>query len=312
MPVTTAPKSTSFLCAPVVSDPADAKARFAFLGMPFGVPYVMEEVAPRCAGAPEAVRAATAGFYARHDRYDFDLGAPMAADGRLDLVDCGDVAGDPYDLAGNAARASACVRGIVAAGALPLVVGGDHSIPPLVVAGLDQDRELNILHIDAHLDFLDERDGVRGGYSSSARRLRELPFVRDIVQIGLRGPGTAGAREVDEAIAAGNVLITADQVHEEGVSVVLDRLRDGARYYITIDVDGLDPSYAPATGWPLPGGLMFPQVAAILRAVARRCEVVGVDVCELVPALDVNGLTTLSVMRLLMNVIGVTAAKDRA
>ena len=312
MPVTTAPKAASFLNAPVVGDPAAAKARFAFLGMPFGVPYVMDEVVSGSAGAPEAVRVATRDFYGRHDRYDFDLGAPLSADGRLDLVDCGDVAGDPYDLPGNAARGSACVRDIVVGGALPLVVGGDHSIPPLVVAGLDQCQELNVLHIDAHLDFIDELGGVRGGYSSPIRRLRELPFVRDIVQVGLRGPGSAGAREVADAVAAGNVLITADQVHDEGVAVVLDRLRDGARYYITIDVDGLDPSYAPATGWPLPGGLMFPQVAGILRAVARRCEVVGVDVCELVPALDVNGLTALSVMRLLMNVIGVTAAKERA
>ena len=311
MPATTPPQTVSFLGAPVVGDPVEAEARFAFLGMPFGVPYGMEDVSPRSAGAPEAVRAAARGFYGRHDRYDFDLGAPLSADGRLDLVDCGDVAGDPRDLAGNPARATACVRDLVAAGAIPLVVGGDHSIPPLVVGGLDQGAELNVLHIDAHLDFLDELDGVRGGYSSPIRRLRDLACVADVIQVGLRGPGSAGACDVDEALAAGNVLITADQVHEDGVSVVLDRLRDGARYYITVDVDGLDPSYAPATGWPLPGGLLFHQVATILRAVARRCDVAGMDVCELQPSLDVNGLTALTVLRLLMNVIGVTVAKDR-
>ena len=124
---------------------------------------------------------------------------------------------------------------------------------------------------------------MKAGYSSSVRRLRELPFVRDIIQVGLRGPGTARAREVDEAVAAGNILITADQVHEESVYVVLDRLRDGAAYYITVDLDGLDPGCAPAVAWPLPGGLMFTQVAAILRAVARRCDIAGVDFCELIP-----------------------------
>ena len=312
MPLTTPPKTVSFLGAPVVCDPAEVQARFAFLGMPFGVPYDMEGIAPRSSGGPDAVRAATRGFYGEHDRYDFDLGGPMSADGWLSLVDCGNVAGDPYSVAGYAARATNYVHDLVAAGATPLVVGGDHSIPPLVVGGLDRRRELNILQIDAHLDYLEERDGVKAGYSSSVRRLRELPFVRDIIQVGLRGPGTARAREVDEAVAAGNILITADQVHEESVYVVLDRLRDGAAYYITVDLDGLDPGCAPAVAWPLPGGLMFTQVAAILRAVARRCDIAGVDFCELIPEIDVNGLTALAVMRLLMNVIGVTAARERA
>ena len=130
MPLTTPPKTVSFLGAPVVCDPAEVQARFAFLGMPFGVPYDMEGIAPRSSGGPDAVRAATRGFYGEHDRYDFDLGGPMSADGWLSLVDCGNVAGDPYSVAGYAARATNYVHDLVAAGATPLVVGGDHSIPP--------------------------------------------------------------------------------------------------------------------------------------------------------------------------------------
>ena len=138
MPRTTMPSATSFLGAPVASDPAAARARFAFLGMPFGVPYDMAGVCPPSAGAAEAVRAASRQFIGEHDHYDFDLGAALAADGRLDLVDCGDVAGDPRDLAGTARGATDCVEDLVAGGAMPLVVGGDHGIPAALVAGLDQ------------------------------------------------------------------------------------------------------------------------------------------------------------------------------
>lgn len=312
MPRTTPPSATSFLGAPIVHDPLATRSRFAFLGVPFGVPYDMAGVSPPSAGAAEAVRAASRQFIGEHDHYDFDLAAPLAADGRLDLVDCGDVAGDPRDLGATARGATACVRDIVAGGATPLVVGGDHAIPPLVVAGLDQARELNILQIDAHLDFRDEVAGIKGGYSSPIRRLREMPFVRDVVQVGLRGSGSARSADVEAALAAGNVLITADQVHEAGVAVVLDRLRAGARYYVTVDVDGLDPSCAPGAGWPLPGGLQFHQAAAIVRAVARVGEVAGIDFCEFVPRLDVSGLTALTVARLLINLIGVSAHKATA
>lgn len=306
---TNEPSGLSFLAAPVAPDPAEAKARFAFLGIPFGVPYDMADVCPPSAGAPDAVRAATRSFCGEHDHYDFDLGGPLAVDGHLDLVDCGDVIGEPHDLDGAARRATACVQDIVAAGAVPLVVGGNHSIPPLVVAGLDQTQPLTILHIDAHLDFRDDVNGVRSGYSSPIRRLRDMPLVRDVVQVGLRGSGSARPADVEAALAAGNVLITAEQVHDAGVAVVLDRLREGARYYITVDVDGLDPSCAPGAAWPLPGGLLFHQAAAIIRAAAARGEVVGADFCEFVPHLDVNGLTALTVVRLLMNIIGIGGRK---
>ena len=302
------PASLSFLGCPTVADPRDVAASYAFLGVPCGVPYDAAGVYPPSAGGAEAVRAASADYVGAHDHYDFDLGAPLAATNSLDLVDCGDVVGEPRDLDGTALRATSCVRDLVAGGALPLVVGGDHAIPPLVVAGLDQSRPLDILHIDAHLDFRDEVDGVRGGYSSPIRRLRDLPFVRDVIQVGLRGGGSARSCEVADAVAAGNVLITADEIHEHGVAVVLDRLRPGGRFYITVDVDGLDPSCAPGTLWPAPGGLFFHQAAAIIRATARRGSIAGMDVCEFVPDRDLNGLTALTILRLLMNVIGLTSA----
>jgi len=308
------PQGPTFLGAPFAQEPAAVDAGFAFIGIPLCVPYGPAEAQTpaACAAAPDWVRAAAAVSIGEHDHYDFDLGAPLAEGGEPSVVDCGDVAGDSRDAASTGAAATAVVRELARRGAVPLVVGGDHCVPPLVVRGLDDTAELNILHIDAHLDFRDEVGGVLDGYSSPIRRLRELPFVRDILQVGLRGTGSARRAEVEAALAAGNVLITADQVHEETVAVVLAKVRVGARYYVTIDVDGLDPSCAPAAGWPLPGGLTYPQVARLVRHIARHCEIAGIDICEMVPDKDVNGITGLAAARLLLNVIGLAGQRRGA
>ena len=113
-----------------------------------------------------------------------------------------------------------------------------------------------MLHVDAHLDFRDEVAGLRDGYSSPIRRLRELPWVRTVVQVGLRDVGSAREDEVTAARAAGNVLVRAEEVHERGVDDLLEFFEPGARVYITVDVDGLDPSCAPGTLWPAPGGAL--------------------------------------------------------
>ena len=191
------------------------------------------------------------------------------------------------------------------------MVAGDHSAPPVVVRGLPDDRPLDVLHVDAHLDFRDEVAGLRDGYSSPIRRLRELPHVRTVVQVGLRDVGSAREAEVAAARAAGNVLVRAEEVHERGAAGRARRaLRPGARVYITIDVDGLDPSCAPGTLWPAPGGLWFWQLARLVRAVATRCELAGMDICEFAPGHDPQGHTALAAARLLMIAAG--AALRRA
>jgi agmatinase len=314
------PTEGTFLGAPFMGrlEPAETgvtpPARFAFLGLPLYVPYGDEPDAPPASGAAglsaaDAVRRASAGYVAVPDHYDFDLGCPLAPAGvEGSFVDCGDVALlGAADLQGDLAAGSAAVRGIVAAGATPLVVAGDHSAPPVVVRGLPDDRPLDVLHVDAHLDFRDSVAGLGDGYSSPIRRLRELPWVRTIVQVGLRDVGSAREEEVLAARAAGNVLVRAEDVHERGAEL-LDQIaglfEPAHRLYITIDVDGLDPSCAPGTLWPAPGGLWFWQLARLLRAVASRCELAGMDICEFAPARDPQGHTALVAARLLMIAAG--------
>jgi agmatinase len=311
------PGKTGFLGAPFAPLRGAERADFAYLGIPLVVEYGDEPVASADAAAAtapaaaDAVRIASACFVNTFDHHDFDLGGPLVPAGcTMRLVDCGDVefGGDlPVDIA----AATAAVRDIVAVGAVPLVVAGDHSVPPVVVRGLDDTRPLDILHVDAHLDFRDEVAGIRDGYSSPIRRLRELPWVRTVVQVGLRDVGSARDAEVAAARAAGNILVRAEEVHERGVDGLAELFPEGGRVYITIDVDGLDPSCAPGTLWPAPGGLWFWQVARLLRGVIARSALAGMDICEFVPRCDPQGHTALAAARLLMNAVGAELRRRR-
>jgi agmatinase len=102
------------------------------------------------------------------------------------------------------------------------------------------------------------------------------------------------------------VLITADEVHDGGVDAVLARMPWDSPWYVTIDVDGLDPSIAPGTGFPVPGGLTYREAAALVRGVAERGSLAGMDVTEIHPAIDLRGLTALTVLRLLVTAMGMS------
>jgi agmatinase len=296
----------TFLGAPGRDDAAAAAARYAFLGAPYGGAYLMSDIHNATVGGADAVRRSTwsSGAPEGVQHYDFDLAGPVFPDGDLPLADWGDVAGDPADL--NAARhaTTATVQAIRDAHAIPLVIGGDDSLPPLVAAGLAEGGPLGVLHLDAHLDFREEVGGVRDGYSSPIRRLRELPFVAEVVQVGLRAMGSARPADVEAARAAGNVLITARELHAEGAQSVLDRLPDVDRWFVTIDCDGLDPSIAPGVAYPEPDGITFHEASTLVRGVARTGRVSGLLITEHVPSLDLRELTALTIVRLLMNFMG--------
>ncbi|MQA25187.1 MAG: amidohydrolase [Micromonosporaceae bacterium] len=264
------------------------------------------------ANAPGAFRARTRRFARQVEHYDFDLGGTLFGDTGARLVDCGDVPGDPRDLEGNKRRATDAVRALLDRGATPLVLGGDDSVPPLVVRAFERHGPVNVLQIDAHLDFRDEVHGIRDGYSSPMRRIRELPWVGRIVQVGMRGVGSARPSDVDDARRAGNVIVTAAEVHEHGIDATTPHLVDDAPWFVTIDVDGLDPTIAPATSVPLPGGLTYTEAAGILCALAWRCRFAGLDIVEHFPSLDVRDVTSVTLGRLVMNVLGLAARRAAA
>ena len=148
---------------------------------------------------------------------------------------------------------------------------------------------------------------MRNGLSSPIRRASEMAHIGEIFQIGLRATGSARLEEVEAARAYGAHLITAYELHEAGMNAILSRIPDGGRYYLTVDMDGMDPSIAPAVNAPCPGGVTFTQARTLIHGLVRKGRVVGMDVVEITPKHDVNQITCVTAGRLIVNLIGQAA-----
>jgi agmatinase len=279
-------------------------ADIAILGMPYGDAYTFAEIVNDQTNGPAALRLASDRILRGLDRYDFDIGGPLY-DGRpIRTIDCGDVRAWPGDPAGHYRRAEAIVRKILAAGALPIILGGDHGIPIPVLRAYDDQGPITLIQIDQHIDWRDHVNGVREGYSSPIRRASEMAHVGEIFQIGLRATGSARPEEVEAALAYGAHLITAYELHDAGMDAILARIPDGGRYYLTIDLDGMDPSVAPAVAGPCPGGVTFPQARQLIHGLVRKGRVVGMDLVEITPKWDLHQITCITAGRLAVNLIG--------
>lgn len=296
------PGFVSFMGVPVATDLASVEADVAFVGVPYGVPYRMGQV--WSFDAPRYLREKSLRFArANGPHVNYDLGIVPVDWSGLRVVDCGDVPGNPLDIPGNVARATEVVRTLLQRGVLPIILGGDDSIPIPVVRAYQEWGPLVVVQVDQHLDFKDEVLGVREGLSSPMRRISEMAWVERIFQIGLSGYIQSNPPDVEEARAAGNVLITEREVHEQGMEAILSRIPDGARYFITVDVDGLDPSIMPACTHPEPGGLTFHEAVDLFRGLVRKGRVVGMDLTEFTPAHDLNGLGAHTAARLIITLM---------
>lgn len=282
-------------------------ADIAIVGVPFGVPYDMVGSTSPSSASPRAIRTQSVGLGRYLGHYDHDFGGDLFAGRTVRIVDCGDVAMQPGQYEANAAATTAVIRRILERGAVPVVLGGDHSIPIPVMRAYEGTGELCVVQIDAHLDWRDEINSVHQGLSSPMRRASELPFVRGMAQVGIRGVGSGRQREIDDARAFGSVVIGAAELHRDGVGAALERIPAADRYYITLDLDGLDPAIAPGVNALAFGGLSYFQVFDLLRGVAAKGAVVGFDIVEMAPALDVRNLTSLLAARLTLNMIGAMA-----
>jgi agmatinase len=293
-----------FLYSRPAGDLASLSAHIAYLGIPYGSPYSFHEAVNDQANAPHAMRVASDRVLRGIERYDFDLGGTLYDGQDILAVDCGDVRADPGDPRAHLRRAEDIVRLILAAGAMPIVLGGDHAIPIPVLRAFADHGPLTLIQIDQHIDWRDEVNGVRDGLSSPIRRASEMAHVGEIFQIGLRASGSARPEEVAAAKAYGAHLITAYELHDVGMAAILERIPDGGRYYITVDLDGMDPSIAPAVAGPAPGGVTYPQARELIHGLVRKGRVVGMDVVEITPRHDVNQITCITAGRLIVNLVG--------
>jgi agmatinase len=280
------------------------QADIAFLGIPFGSAYSFEDITNDQSRMPTAMRQASDRIVRSLERYDFDLGGPLYDGRSIRAVDCGDVRTDILDMKGHLRRAEQAVRKILTAGALPIVLGGDHAIPIPVLRAFEGRGPITLIHIDQHLDWRDDVNGVSDGLSSPIRRASEMEHIGEIFQIGLRATGSARVEEVEKARAYGAHLITAYELHDAGMDAILARIPAGEQYYITVDLDGMDPSDAPAVAAPMPGGVTFLQARKLIRGLVQKGRVVGMDLVEITPGHDVNNITCITAGRLIVNLIG--------
>lgn len=298
-------KTLTFAGFPACNNISKIDADIALIGVPFGTPYPLEK--PHSHDAPAVIRRESVRYPDDPVAWDFDLGGTLLGNSGARVVDCGDLPGSQEDPEGNRRAARAAVAAILAAGAVPVVLGGDDSIPISVMRSYEGQEPFHVLQMDAHIDWRDDVGGVRDGYSSTMRRASELPWVEKIIQVGMRGVGSAREEEHKAARAYGAELITSYTVMEEGVAFALKHLPEGSRCLITIDFDILDPAVMPAVGAPTPGGLGFRELIEIIHVAARRTQVVGVCLVEFVPERDMHNLGAVAAMRVAWNVIGALA-----
>ena len=300
----------SFFRAPVVEDMETWRADVGFVGVPFDGGT---NDRPGARFGPAAIRDASTRYEPDAEWsgwIDAESGARILAG--VSMADVGDVDVRTVDLRENFDIITEAARLVRRNCRVPVFVGGDHSITFPIVRAFD-DTPLTLVQFDAHQDYTDEKHGVRYSHDNHMRRSSELPHVRQIVQIGLRGvierfePWEAAQRD-------GVIIVPAERIVREGVPAALSALPGGTpaaggrhereKAYVTIDIDVLDPGSAPGTGYPEPGGITYYQLKEALLLVAQRYDVIGIDLTEVDPIYDAAGVTPRIAAKLLLDVLG--------
>ena len=266
-------------------------------GAPEATPYEAGKTS-HASGGPWALRAASERYVRWRTHYDYDTGEPLVSP-TATIVDAGDIAGDPKTPAENRDAIEAATKAILSAGAAPLVIGGDDSVPIPVISAYRDHGPIWIVQIDAHIDWRDERFGEKLGWSSTMRRASEMEWVEGIVQLGARGVGSAMPEEVAVARDWGATIVTAREIHRQGVAAALAAIPAGARVFIALDCDALDPAIMPAVGARVPGGLTYWHIMDIFDGLAAAHPIVGCDIVEFAPDRDIDGLGALAGVRLI-------------
>ena len=295
----------TFLDFPSDTTLESLKADIAVLGIPFGMPYSAAEMANDQSRAPDALRGASRFTNDVRNCFDWDLDGTLFDGRNIVAVDCGNVTADPADHSEHYRRAEAAARLILQSGATLISIGGDHGISIPVLRALNGVADnITLVQVDAHLDWRDESCGEREGFRSPIRRASEMPWIGEIVQIGIRGYGSLTVEEVNQARAYGAEIITAYEMHEIGMAAVLDRIPSGGPYYLTIDADGMDPTMMPAVMAQSPGGLDWMQIRKLVHGLVARGRVLAMDLVEIAPSYDHGQITLVHAERLICNFIG--------
>ena len=215
----------------------------------------------------------------------------------LRVADLGDIPINPYSLLKSIDIITSSYDRILESGCKPLSLGGDHTITlPILRAMHRKHGPVGLIHIDAHADVNDTMFGEKIAHGTPFRRAVEegLLDCKRVVQIGLRGTGYA-PEDFDYCRNVGFRVVQVEGCWHKSLVPLMEEVREqvgGGPVYITFDIDGIDPAFAPGTGTPEIGGLTVPQALEIVRG-ARGLDIVGADIVEVLPMFDPFGTTAL-------------------
>lgn len=284
--------------------PGGAGARVAVLGVPCDLGV---RGWPGSRAAPEEIRKRSYDFTYRCAAQSgepmgwFDVAARKRILQGVSFADWGDVwfrYGEPLQTVHERTR-ELCME-MVEAGSFPLLLGGDQTLAWAPVAALQAREPLSVLWIDAHTDYDQTPPGAAFNNGSVARAIAALPGVVRMVQAGHRGY-TAN----DKAVDTGRLrIVTGPELARLGPAAVVDALPADHPVYVSIDINILDPVYAPAATNPAPGGMTLDALKELLAAVGAGRRVVGMDLCEVNPSRDLGSITAITACHVLLSALG--------
>ncbi|MEM7562180.1 MAG: arginase family protein [Pseudomonadota bacterium] len=297
-----------FFDLPVVPRNETPHADIAILGAPAATPYV--SVGNYCATAPDAIRQAF-GWPGVLGHHDFDIDGYLLPED-VSAIDWGNLEFSETDFAANRDSIRNHVNRLLNNDIVPLILGGDDSIPIPVLEAYENKGPLTILQLDAHIDWRDEVAGETRGLSSNMRRASEMGWVENIIQVGARGIGSARPQDRQDAINWGVQFYPMRELVLNGIDPIIQSIPQDANLYIALDIDVMDPAIVPSVIGPAPGGLDYWQLLQILEAAAQRCRICGFNLAELMPAADIGGRGALVAARIVAVVMALSAQQIAA
>ena len=292
---------STFAKRELVTDWSQINADVAVLGAPFDFGTQWR------AGArfgPRGIRDASTLFSFGHSgAYDHEDDVTYLTED-VKIVDIGDADIIHTDTIKSHKNIEKGVRSILKAGALPVVLGGDHSVNIPCVNAFSNSGPIHILQIDAHLDFVDERHGVKYGHGNPMRRAAEKNYVTGLTQVGIRNVSSTSKEGYKDAKAMNSDILSVRQTRKIGPKNLVGRIPKDSNVYVTIDIDAFCPSIAPGTGTPSQGGFLYYEVLEILQHLSKQNKVVGIDLVEVAPDYDHSGSTTILAAQILLNFLG--------
>lgn len=264
---------------------------------------------------PQAIRG---GDYLPHDGARPHLALRIDGLNTMTVVDAGDLDMPGRDLVKSLETLAIATEKISRAGAIPLILGGDHSVTSADVAGIARHRglgKISMIHFDAHADTADDENGALIGHGTPMRRLIESGAVRGdrFLQLGLRGYWPS-PKTLDWMRDQGMRSYEMTEIHHRGLNTVLDEsfktLMDGCDgVFLSVDIDVVDPGMAPGTGTPEPGGMTSRELLESVRRICLELPVVGLDVVEVAPAFDNADITAILANRVVLEALSAIAKR---